>query len=215
MNKLVAQANDILRSGDFDYAFCGGHAIDLFLGYESRTHGDIDILAYWSERDEIIKYMQSLGYDIYEMLGGGRAHKITDIAVQMKMKRNIFCWKDTCELVDFYPTEETDVFRIDFHHSGLTRLDFIEFLFNDKTESDFLYARNHDIRRALEKAILSADGVPYLAPELCLLYKTTDTEREGYQQDYELAMSKMTDEQREWFFAAARSLYPDGHKWGR
>lgn len=50
------QSNDLLKSGNFEYAFCGGQAIDIFLGYESRIHGDIDVCAYWSERDKIILY---------------------------------------------------------------------------------------------------------------------------------------------------------------
>ena len=50
---------------------------------------------------------------------------------------------------------------------------------------------NQAVKRKLEDTILFNNGIPYLAPEICLLYKSTDTEREGYQQDYDLAMKKM------------------------
>lgn len=43
MNQLLEQADRMLKGHGFDYAFCGGFAIDLFLGYESRSHGDIAI----------------------------------------------------------------------------------------------------------------------------------------------------------------------------
>ena len=213
MNQLLEQADRMLKGHGFDYAFCGGYAIDLFLGYESRSHGDIDILAYWSDRDSIILYMQSLGFQIYEMLGGGRAHHITDIQNQRKEKRNIFCCKENCELVQIWKTEENEIFIVDFHHIGQSQLNFIEFLFNDKTDSEFLYARNHDVKRKLRDAILSYQGMPYLAPEICLLYKSTDTEREGYRQDYQLASSRISAEQLGWLNDSIDFLYPRGHKW--
>lgn len=213
MNSLVNQANKTLSNQQFEYAFCGGYAIDLFLNYESRKHGDIDIFAYWKDRDKIILYMQSLGFEAYEMLGGGKAHHITDINVQMKIKRNIFCCKKDCELVKLSKTNENDIYNIDFFHIGQSKLNFIEFLFNDKTDTELLYARNHAVKRKLEDAILFNNEIPYLAPEICLLYKSTDTEREGYQQDYDLAIRKMNKEQIEWLSKTINFLYPEGHKW--
>lgn len=213
MNDLVSEANDLLKRGGFEYAFCGGQAIDLFLGYESRKHGDIDVCAYWSERDKIILYMQSQGFYVYEMLGGGVAHRITDVSDQMRVKRNIFCFKEGCRLLKLYPHEEKDCFWMEFFHVGQTELDFIEFLFNDRSETYFEYARDREIKRELSKAILFADGVPYLAPEICLLYKSTDTKRDGYQQDFELAYHAMDSEQRKWLMDALVMLYPQGHVW--
>lgn len=52
-----------------------------------------------------------------------------------------------------------------------------------------------------------------MAPELLLLYKSTDIEREGYQQDFELAYSKMNNEQKEWLNNALKVMNPNGHKW--
>ena len=213
MNSLLFEANSILSSHRFTYAFCGGWAIDLFLNYESRKHGDIDVLAFWTERDEIILYMQSLGFDVYEMLGGSKARHITDVAIQMKCKRNIFCCKADCDLIHLSKTDEKDICHIDFQSAGQTKLNFIEFLFNDKDDTDLHYARNHSIKRKLKDAILVNDGIPYLAPEICLLYKSTDTERNGYQQDFDLAIRQMDSTQRDWLNQALLYLYPDGHKW--
>ena len=213
MNSLIARSNSLLKLGKFEYAYCGGQAIDLFLGHESRVHGDIDICAFWPERDDIILFMQSQGFLVYEMLGGGRAHRITDISKQMRQKRNIFCFKEGCPLVRLYPHDENDCCYIEFFHVGQTELDFIEFLFNDKSETHFEYARDREIKREIGKAILYADDVPYLAPELCLVYKSTDTDREGYRQDFELAYRAMNAEQRQWLQSAFKNLYPQGHKW--
>lgn len=213
MNGLVAEANALLKGQGCSYAVCGGFALDLFLGYETRTHGDIDILAFWEDREKIITYMQSNGYIVYEMLGGGKVHRITDIKMQEKLRKNIFCCTEDCELVRLYDTDEADVYWLDFQHTGLTKLNYIEFLFNEKTEEEFVYARDERVRRGMANAILETDGVPYLAPELCLLFKSTDIEREGYQQDFELTVRKLSAEQRAWFEKSMELLYPEGHKW--
>lgn len=213
LNRLIIEANDLLKSGGFEYAFCGGQAIDLFLGYESRLHSDIDICSYWSDRDRIILFMQSQGFYVYEMLGSGRAHRITDISRQMYIKRNIFCYKESCPLVKIYPHDDNDCCFIEFFHIGQTEFDFIEFLFNDRSETQFEYARNREVKREIGKVVLFSDGIPYLSPEICLLYKSTDTEREGYQQDFELAYHAMNLEQREWLKDALVRMYPQGHKW--
>ena len=213
MNLLLKEAVELLDGQNFEYAICGGFAVDLFLGYESRKHGDIDILAYWNDRNAIILYMQSKGYEVYEMLGGGKAHHITDINVQKYEKRNIFCMMKDCELVHLYPTDEQEIYDIEFIHIGQTKLNFIEFLFNHKDETYFLYARNKEIKRELNKAILYENGTRYLAPELLLLYKSTDTERDGYQQDFELSISKMSQEQKQWLNSSLKIMNPDGHKW--
>lgn len=213
MNDLITKANVLLRKGNFDYAFCGGFAIELFLDKEIRGHGDIDVSAFWSDRNEIIVFMQSIGWQVYEMCGGGIAHHITDVADQMRIKRNIFCFSQGCDLVKLTPQHENEMYTLDFDSRGQKKLDFIEFLFNDKDNTNFLYARNKEISLALSDAILFRDDIPYLTPELVLLYKSTDTEREGYQLDYDYATARMNERQKAWLANALQREYPQGHVW--
>lgn len=210
---LIAEAHELLKNGGFEYAFCGGFGIELFLNRAIRKHGDIDVSAYWQDRDKIILFMQSLGWDVYEMCGGGIVHQITNVKNQIMAKRNIFCFKDGCSLIKLSPQGETDMYYLDFDHSGQTKLDFIEFLFNNCSADSFLYARNENIALSILKAILAQNGIPYLAPELILLYKSTDTEREGYQLDFDSANAEMNAEQKDWLQAALKELNPTGHKW--
>lgn len=86
-------------------------------------------------------------------------------------------------------------------------------MFNDKKDTDLLYARNHEVKLVLSDAFLIRDGLSYLAPEMCLLYKSTDTEREGYQNDFDNAMSCMDQRQKRWLEDALAVMYPEGHKW--
>ncbi len=213
MNKLVLETNELLKHGGFDYAICAGQALDMFLGYENRVHGDIDICAFWEDRDKIIEYMLAQGYKVFEMLGGGRVYPITSISGLVRLKKNIFCCLEGCPLVKTYPIEEDGNCWMEFFHVGQTKLDYIEFLFNDKSSTAFEYWRNREIRLELGKAILFSDGIPYLAPEMLLLYKSTDIDREGYQQDFELAYKAMSDSQRSWLQNALKREFPEGHKW--
>ncbi len=213
MNHLIREADELLKNGGFQYAVCGGFAIELFLDKTVRNHGDIDISAFWDERDKIILYMQSLGWSVYELCGGGMAHYITDVSNQLKTKRNIFCMTNDCSIVSLTPTNEADMFVVDFDHNGQEHLTFIEFLFNNAENGRFLYARNHAVFLPLARAILSRDGIQYLAPEMVLLYKSTDTERDGYQFDYDAAMEMMSDEQKKWLHDALTVMNPAGHKW--
>jgi hypothetical protein len=213
MNELIIHANKMLKSGGFEYAICGGYAIDLFLNRNIRKHSDIDVSVCWKDRDRIILFMKSMGWDIYEMCGGGKAHHISDIRMQLKLKRNIFCFKDDCDLINLTALDEKDMYNIDFKHCGQEELNFIEYLFNDRNEDSFIYARNKEITLPVSKAVMTGNEIPYLAPELVLLYKSTDTEREGYQLDFDTAIAKMSNEQKEWLQIALKALNPSGHKW--
>ena len=84
MNRLIQEADAFLKTGGFDYAICGGFAIELYLDKPIRKHGDIDISAFWEERDKIVLFMQSKGWSVYELCGGGKAHYITEISCQIK-----------------------------------------------------------------------------------------------------------------------------------
>jgi len=213
LNRLIPEADELLKNGGFEYAFCGGQALDLFLGYESRVHGDIDVCVFRNDRDRIIRYMLAQGFFVYEMLGGGRARQVTEASRPIRENSNLFCFLEGCRLVRTYPPDEDGCCWMEFFHIGQTRLDFIEFLFNSKTPDAFEYARNREITLDPGKAVLFRDGIPYLAPELCLLYKSTDTEREGYQQDFELASRAMDPSRLEWLRHALLREYPDGHPW--
>ena len=109
MNPLILQCNDLLINHGFDYAFCGGHALDIHLGYNTRPHGDIDISAYWEDRNKIIAYMQMREWIVYEAMGNGEIHLITDTDDQKLMKLNIFCVKANCS---FFHAELKAAYRI-------------------------------------------------------------------------------------------------------
>ena len=201
-----------MATTDLDYAICGGHAIDLFLGNRTRPHKDLDAIIYWEDRDRIIQHMLNKGWEIYEPCGTSYLHKIKNTADQMRVKSNIWCIKPTNQ--HYKCTEhEKDMFAVDFDNSEQKDLDYIEFLFNTKTDEHFLYSRNHDVKLELKKAVLHIENIPCLAPEMVLLYKSTAADEPEYQLDFDNTLVKLDNGQLSWLKESLAVMFPDGHKW--
>lgn len=212
MNKFVLETHDLLKNQDFDYAVCGGYAIELFLNKSIRSHKDIDISASWKDRNKIINFFLNLGWNIYELCGNSLVHKITDVDNQLMIKRNIFCSKHDCDLFSLEKTDEENIFYLEFFNKDFSELNFIEFLFNNIDKENFYYARNKEIYLPIENAILYNNDIPYLCPELILLYKSTDINRDGYEMDFDRTISKMDDKNISWLKNSLLFLYNE-HKW--
>lgn len=212
MQQLVKNAAALLAQAPFTWAICGRQAADLFLGRETRVHSDIDILAFLDERNTVIDWCIAGGWKVYEMLGGGKCHRLTRSGDSVGEK-NIFAAQESCPLFKLYPTEEPNVFGLEFFHTGQQKLDFVEFLFDTRENDSFCYRRNPALSRPLEQSLLRQEGVLYLAPEWVCLYKSTDTERPGYKQDFRLLWEAMSEDARAWLAVALRTQFPEGHPW--
>ncbi len=210
---MITQATKLLADLPLHYAVCGGYAIDLFLNRKSRPHYDLDISVWQKDRNSLIRCMQAKGWTLYEACGNDLVHLIRDPEEQKLLKRNLFCIYPGNRYFKLQPSGEAGFFLCEMEHKEQTELNYIEFLFDQTNCSDFLYARNPEIKRKLSQAILQRGGVPYLAPELILLYKSSDPGREGYQQDYETVLPLMSEEQQQWLHFALKKMYPQGHIW--
>jgi len=109
---------------------------------------------------------------------------------------------------------DDDYFLYEFDDKGITNFNYMEFLFNTSTENSFIFDGNANILRCIDKAILKRDNIPYLSPELVLLYKARGFEQKLNQFDFEKTVSEMDDEQMAWFYGSLDMLYPNGHVWG-
>jgi len=212
MNSLIIECNEFLRQSGFEYAFCGGYALDLYLGKATRLHGDIDVSVYWKDRNKIINFMMSEGWMVYEALGGGEIHLIKDVCEQKLKKRNIFCVKAGCA---FFKAKfiGDNIYQHEIEHTEQKNFDYIEFLFNERTDSEFIYARNEKIRRKLSKAILYKNNMPYFAPELVLLYKSTDLTRAENRSDFANVIQVLPEENKKWLISALAEAFPNRHEW--
>ncbi|MCL2508438.1 MAG: hypothetical protein FWF05_04610 [Oscillospiraceae bacterium] len=209
---LLGVLNEFMIHLGVDYAVCGGYAIDLFLGQKTRPHKDLDVAVYREDRDAIVQRMLNDGWDMYEPCGCAFLHKIGGVETQKRIKSNIWCVRPDNAHYKF-TAHEKDMFAVEFDGSEQTDLDFIELLFNDRRDGEFLYAKNKDIKMKLDSAVIKVKEIPYLTPELVLLYKSTMSESPDYQLDFENASMKMNEEQRAWLNGALIRMFPRGHKW--
>ncbi|MCL2573847.1 MAG: hypothetical protein FWE34_04750 [Defluviitaleaceae bacterium] len=210
--ELVKKFNEFVAQIGIDYAICGGHAIDLFLGRKTRLHKDLDVSVFWEDRDEVVQHMLDNGWDVYEPCGMEHLHKIGDVHNQKRLRSNIWCVRSDSPRYSFMEHEES-MFAVEFDNSEQTELDYIEFLFNTRNDKYFLYSRNNDVKMEMETAILRVGDISYLAPELVLLYKSTMADEAVYQLDFDNALAKMSREQMKWLENALRAMFPYGHKW--
>ncbi len=211
MNLLINLSN-YLREMQIDYAVCGGSAIDLFIGRKTRPHKDLDVAVFWDDRDKIVQHMLNEGWLVFEPCGREYLHKIVSIDNQKRIKSNIWCVRPN-NLHYSFEEREPEMFSVEFDGTEQLELDFIEFLFNKRAEDDFLFARNTNIKRKLSDSIHKAGEVPFLAPELVLLYKSTAFSNPDYQKDFENTVPLLSNDSKEWLRNALSISFPDGHEW--
>lgn len=213
LNDLLLQTKELLDGAGFPWAVCGGFALELFLDREIRWHTDIDICVFEPDRERVWRHMHQNWWSVYEFLGQGLLRSIYP-ARPSKPGRNLMCVKLDCDLVRFCPGIDDETYGYEFYNNGIFELNYMEFLFNTTRDGWFVFPGQSGIRREMSKAFLSREGVPYLAPELALLFKANRAEWGRAQTDFEAVFPHLGGEQRQWFLESLGKLYPDGHEWG-
>lgn len=209
---LIKSAAQELCGAQFPWAICGGYAISLYLNKDIRVHGDIDVCVFEKDRNSALKYMLDAGWNVYEFRGMGKVRRLNSDAVS-DAGRNLMCVKEDCKLVKFYPCEEEGMLYHEFLNDGISKCNYIEVLFNYEEDSKFVFDADNGIKRESGKTIMHRNGVPYLAPEIVLLYKAAQPDRNENRIDFESAYPHMNDEQKAWLMQSIKKLYPEGHKW--
>ena len=72
-----------------------------------------------------------------------------------------------------------------------------EILMNETDGKNWIYRRNPKVTLPLPQAIFARDGIPFLAPEIVLLFKSKHG-RIKDQEDYAAIFPQMTEKQRNW-----------------
>lgn len=166
------------------WAVAGGWAIDLFLGRETRPHDDIDLA--------VIRAEQGL---LHAFLAGADA-RVAESGVLRPWARREELRRPLHEVHATWPSGET-----------------LEFLLNDVDAAGtmWLYRRDARVRRSLDRVIAVRDGIPYLAPEVVLLYKSKG-HRSQDDADFDVVSPHMSSDARAWLAEAMR-LADASHPW--
>jgi len=178
---------EIMNHYEAPWAIAGGWAIDMHLGRMTRPHEDIEVA--------VLRRDQGM---LWTYLAGCHPQVVVPGSAERR------------------PWERADVLELPVHEihtrapqAGVAEL---EFLLNETSDIDWVYRRDSRVRLPLACAILSsADGVPYLAPEVVLLYKSKEP-RECDELDFEHVVGTLSPHQRKWLNDALRLTAPE-HPW--
>ncbi|NJO81353.1 MAG: amino acid transporter [Blastochloris sp.] len=170
------------------WGICGGWALDLFTGTLSRPHKDIDIAIL--RRDQLVlqTYLYERGWTLEKAHAG-----------------NLSLW-----LPGEYLTLPTHGIWCNQAHF---EPNFLEVLLNEATDTHWLFRRDQTITCGLEQAFLfSQSGIPILAPEIVLLYKSKYVADEHTVADFQNVLPLLDTNRRHWLCDALFTLNPD-HPW--
>jgi hypothetical protein len=182
---LLKDALRLFDSVDASWWVAGGWAIDLWLGRQTRQHVDLDVAILRSEQRAF-----------WELLAGWDLHLGTapDV-VEPWSQRDVVTLP--LHAVWCRPTPESDW--------------AFEILLNDSKGDDWLFRRDHGVRMPLTQLGGQNDGLPYLKPEVVLLYKAKNLRAIDHA-DFEQARPRLNASARRWLRNALQRVHP-GHEW--
>lgn len=212
---IISKAKKLLNDSGFDWAVCGGGAIDLFLNKTTRAHTDLDLAVFWEERDMIISFMLNSGWRVFEACGGGIIQELHINSTRTLEKRNLFCFTDSEMRVRLVPIGN-DTYNFTLKNQKQVDFNYVEFLFNERNHGNFYFLGDTKITQSLEKTVLNQNGVSFLSPEIVLLYKSSYLNREDANKhfhDFKEVLPFMNDEQKQWLRNALEILHAGNHPW--
>jgi hypothetical protein len=177
-----------LRTMPVAWHVCGGWALDLFMCQVTRVHLDVDVVVSRTDQHVLREHMTARGWTLLTPSDG----RIQPWPLYMSLEP---------------PRHQVHAFR----HSA-----FVDFLLADVDGGVWRYRREPTIiRDAGRMGLRSEEGIPFLAPELVLLFKSKNTsgkERKNDQTDFERTYTTLEPERRAWLRWALTAVEPS-HGW--
>jgi len=160
-----------------------GWALDLWRGRQTRPHEDMEIGVPAAAFDDVRQALAGYAFDV---VGSGRRWPLSNAALRY--------------------THQTWVRE---PATGVYRLD----VFREPHDGDtWICRRDRTIRRPYPEIIQhTADGIPFLAPEIVLLFKAKGT-RPKDERDFTEALPRLDPPCRTWLGDMLVRLHPD-HPW--
>jgi hypothetical protein len=160
-----------LSAAPVPWWFAGGWALDLFMGTSSRPHGDLDVGVLRRDASALIAMLPT--WEFFESKGGVR----TPLRAGAPPRANVnSLWGRPLGAAAW----------------------ILEIMLDEGTEDTWIYRRHTGIRVPLATAIKrSGEGLPYLAPEIQLLYKARNARPRDHS-DFARVSPALDAEARRW-----------------
>ena len=178
-------AANLLASSEAPWWIAGGWALDLFRGTPTRPHTDLDVGVL---RRDVASVLHSFStWEVFEAKDG----YLTHLAAGCMPPPDVHSlW---CRVTAAEPWT-------------------IELMLDEADGDTWIYRREPRIRRPMSTVVRqSPDGLPYLAPEIQLLYKSKGP-RERDDVDFAQICPLLAADARRWLHGALELTTPD-HEW--
>jgi hypothetical protein len=187
----VAEAFGNLRA---PFYFSGGWAIDLHLGRVTREHHDVDVLV--MRRDQL---------GLHKALRNFTLKKIIPHPDGMPPNRGMIVeWQEGERL-------ELPVHQINAYRAEKSEPAF-QVMLAESAGDQWIFRRNPEIRMSIARmGFYPLWGLPYLAPEIVLLFKAKHLEARD-RIDFKNALPVLSADARRWLRDALERTHP-GHEW--
>ncbi|MHA1966731.1 MAG: nucleotidyltransferase domain-containing protein [Candidatus Hodarchaeales archaeon] len=187
--KVVLNLKKVLNDFIKPWYIAGGWAIDLYLGKVTRMHKDIEIVIFRQDQRELYEYLND--WILYKVIPG-------------QYKRERWLRNEWLSL----PIHEIHATS---HSKEKSKINF-EILLNESDHRYWYFRRNQQVKRHLYKiGKIGYQGIPYLSPEIVLLYKAKEPTIYDFK-DFIQTMDLLTIEERTWLSKAIGYCYLS-HPW--
>jgi hypothetical protein len=167
----------------------GGWAIDLFVGRVTREHEDLEVGLFRRDQAALYEYLSEWEREKVVFGPEGAAWAPWEAGERI----------------------ELPLFQLRARREGGEPGE-VEFFLNDTEGDEWICRRDARITRPVgEISGRSEDGIPFIVPEIQLLYKAK-WHREKDEHDFEIALGRLSPAQRAWLRAGLELIHP-GDPW--
>jgi hypothetical protein len=178
------EAAEKLAGVGVPWCVVGGWAIDLFLGRQTRPHGDLEIAIV---RPDLPAVRAQLAQYRFHAVGDGEMRSLAPGEAPPDDKHQAWVLDEAAQL---------------------WRMDVMQ---EPGDHSTWVWRRDETITAPRTRMIAVRDGVPYLRPEGAILYKAK-AQRPKDEADFAACRQHMAPDARAWLRDALAQAHP-GHAW--
>ncbi|MEB7784250.1 nucleotidyltransferase domain-containing protein [Mammaliicoccus sciuri] len=177
--------NLLMKNFNKCWFIAGGWALDLYVGKKTRHHEDIEIGIFRNDQLYLKNYFK--GWKFKKVVNG-QFYEWGDEFLELPIHEVYIINKDT------------DV--------------YIEILLNEFKNNEWIYRRDIRISKYLNDTYSYNDlGIPYLNPEIVLLFKSKNTRKKD-NQDFECVINQLDYKKKEWLSNNLKLTNPN-HNWNQ